>query len=83
MQQIVNYPNIEKVDLSSVLNVSSGAAYLSFDLRSRMKKLLPESVRFVEGRHINRNSVAILFYVQSKLGYGMSETVRIVTALLF
>lgn len=52
VHQIVNHPDVEKVDLSSVTNVNCGASYLSSDLFAKMKKLLPENTRFLQGKRL-------------------------------
>jgi len=49
VHQLVNYPGIEKVDLSSVISAGSGAAYLPPELGEKLSKLLPREARFVEG----------------------------------
>jgi len=46
---MVNHPDIEKADFSSVLAVSSGAAYLPPELADKLIKLVPKQAVFSEG----------------------------------
>lgn len=47
--QLVNSPKTEKADLSSLIWVTSGAAYLPDHLSSKLMKLAPKQSSMVEG----------------------------------
>ena len=49
VHQLVNYPDIDKVDLSSVQTLGSGAAYLPPDIAQKLLSYAPAGASFVEG----------------------------------
>lgn len=49
IHQLVNHPDIETTDLSSVRSVISGAAYLPLELAAQMKSVLNEDVVVHQG----------------------------------
>ncbi|KAI0313846.1 acetyl-CoA synthetase-like protein [Amylostereum chailletii] len=65
VHQLVNSDKFAKLDLSSLVNVGAGAAYLPVDLRER----------FTARMNIDCPDLAIrtLFVLMPTLGYGMSE----------
>ena len=49
VHQLINHPDIQKVDLSSILHIGSGAAYFSPELRQKLVSLVPKDTSFAEG----------------------------------
>ena len=63
VHQLVNYPDISKVDLSSVVSVVCGGAYLCPTLAAELSALLPSGTIAYEGMYLvfylsERNTVA-------------------------
>lgn len=50
--QLVNTPKAKKADLSSLMWVSSGAAYLPDHLATKLKALGPQNLNMTEGKRI-------------------------------
>lgn len=49
VHQLVNHPNIDKVDLRSVSSIMCGAAYLPPELGEKLLRYIPAKVNFTEG----------------------------------
>ncbi|KAG5729577.1 putative 4-coumarate--CoA ligase 1 [Termitomyces sp. T112] len=60
VHQLVNYPGIEKADLSSVQSLGSGAAYLPPDIAQKLLDLAPAGATFVEGYGMSECTIAAL-----------------------
>ena len=78
VHQLVNHPDFRKVDLSSVQNISSGAAYLPPDLALKMISIVPEGCVLAQGLSlcIRSQAMCLLYIHPISLGFGMSECVR-------
>lgn len=75
IHQLVNHPKIHQADLSSVVHMNSGAAYLPPELAAKMASLGPKNLLFTEGTRLTIRC-AIALVIETLLGYGMSEGVR-------
>lgn len=51
MHQIVNYPGIDKADLSSITSMVYGASSVPPDIQRKVKRIIPERAQFLEGKH--------------------------------
>jgi acyl-CoA synthetase (AMP-forming)/AMP-acid ligase II len=49
MHQLVNHPNIQNVDFSSVQVIASGAAYLPPDLAGKITSVAPQVTNVFQG----------------------------------
>ncbi|KAF7362910.1 hypothetical protein MVEN_00641900 [Mycena venus] len=58
IHQLVNHPDIETADLSSVRSVISGAAYLPPELTAQMKSVLNEDAVVHQGYGLSESSLA-------------------------
>ncbi|KAK7064934.1 hypothetical protein R3P38DRAFT_61554 [Favolaschia claudopus] len=69
---LVNHPDIKSTDLSSVLSVNSGAAYLPPELASRMGALLKKTSEVVQGYGLSEATISALTRPLDKmLGMGV------------
>ncbi|GLB38764.1 putative AMP-binding enzyme C-terminal domain [Lyophyllum shimeji] len=60
VHQLVNYPGIDKVDLSSIQSMGSGAAYLPPELAAKLQALIPQSANFTEGYGMSEATIAAI-----------------------
>ncbi|KAG2009620.1 AMP dependent CoA ligase [Coprinopsis cinerea AmutBmut pab1-1] len=60
VHQLVHHPDIEKVDLSSVTSLGSGAAYLPPELAEKLSRLLPKQSHFSEGYGMSECTIAAI-----------------------
>ncbi|KAF8887153.1 hypothetical protein BD779DRAFT_1672909 [Infundibulicybe gibba] len=60
VHQLVNYPKIHKANLSSVMAMNCGAAYLPAELNEKMSALVPKDVVFSEGYGMSETTVAAI-----------------------
>lgn len=57
VHQLATYPQLGKYDLSSITNMSSGAAYLPPDLADKLLSRLGSDVDLGEGRSLHAHHV--------------------------
>lgn len=62
VHQLVNHPDTQKADLSSIQSIGSGAAYLPPDLALKMKSMVSEQCIVTQGLslYLNYSSINIL-----------------------
>ncbi|KAJ7285272.1 hypothetical protein C8J57DRAFT_1291041 [Mycena rebaudengoi] len=60
VHQLVNHPDIKAADLTSLVRVLCGAAYLPPELAGKMSKLLPEDSRLTEGYGMSECTIGAL-----------------------
>ncbi|KAJ8502359.1 hypothetical protein ONZ45_g11839 [Pleurotus djamor] len=58
IHQIVNYPHIKKADLSSVVTINSGAAYLTPELTEKLPQVIQKPVNVFEGFGMSECTIA-------------------------
>ncbi|KAF7768672.1 hypothetical protein Agabi119p4_7915 [Agaricus bisporus var. burnettii] len=59
VHQLVNYPGIEKADLSSVQSSGSGGAYLPPELSSKFSSIIPNA-NFMEGYGLSEGTIGAI-----------------------
>jgi acyl-CoA synthetase (AMP-forming)/AMP-acid ligase II len=81
IHQLVHSPQFVKTDLSSIVSIGSGAAYLPPKLGEKLRRLVSANVVLSEGQsqHDTRHHScpAMLTTEFVSVGYGMSEAVSI------
>ncbi|KAF8349615.1 hypothetical protein F5887DRAFT_878405 [Amanita rubescens] len=61
VHQLVHHPKTAKTDLSSVVALNSGAAYLSPELKDKLTALSPAKVRFAEGYGMSESTLTAIY----------------------
>ena len=78
VHQLANHPKIRKTDLSSLISLGGGAAYLPWELRQKMLKLAKQVPFWAEGEAVfslNNSTAYLRHLILWVPGYGMSECV--------
>ncbi|KAJ7490693.1 hypothetical protein FB451DRAFT_1389459 [Mycena latifolia] len=71
VHQLVNHPDIKTTNLSSVLNINSGAAYLPPELAKRMARFLSTTSELTQGYGLSECTIAALTRpIEGMLGMG-------------
>ncbi|KAG5652306.1 hypothetical protein H0H81_005456 [Sphagnurus paluster] len=60
VHQLINYPGIEKVDLSSIQTMGSGAAYLPPEMGEKLSTLIPRDATLTEGYGMSEATIAAI-----------------------
>ncbi|KAJ7174028.1 hypothetical protein C8R43DRAFT_634614 [Mycena crocata] len=75
VHQLVNHPDIKKTDLSSVIHVTSGAAYLPPELATQMTNFLLPTSQLTQGYGLSECTLAAMTRpIEGMLGMGAPPT---------
>jgi acyl-CoA synthetase (AMP-forming)/AMP-acid ligase II len=82
VHQLSVFPNLNKYDLSSLLAIGSGAAYLPPDLAEKLSKRLPKEIELGEGYGMSETTIAAMFSARDGMCGGKARRVRGATGIL-
>lgn len=83
VHQLATYPQLGKYDLSSITNMSSGAAYLPPDLADKLLSRLGSDVDLGEGYGMSETTLAALFIPRPGMCGGRAKRLRGSIGILF
>ncbi|THV04982.1 acetyl-CoA synthetase-like protein [Dendrothele bispora CBS 962.96] len=83
IHQIVNHPRIAQADLSSLMHVGSGAAYLPPELAAQLSKLMPKDTSITEGYGMSECTIAALTQLLPGMLGGLGKTIPGTAGVLF
>ncbi|KAK7444312.1 hypothetical protein VKT23_015324 [Stygiomarasmius scandens] len=83
IHQLVNHPRIAQADLSSIMHIGSGAAYLPPELAAQLAKLTPETATISEGYGMSECTIAALTQLLPGMLGGLGKTIPGTAGVLF